>query len=259
VSEDAWDRLAEFYDWEHEGFAEDLSLYLAYARRAGDPILEAACGTGRVLLPLAGAGFRVVGIDTSSAMLERARAKLTELPEQAAARVRLLRAVVRQADMGGRFALAILALDALGLFLDVGEQLDALRALAGQLRRGGLLVADVTNGAARGPEPRDEVRLLLTRPHPSTGRPVSKWVARRTDPAEQRDELTYLYDELDVHGRVRRSVVQHALRYFHRHELVLLFERAGLRVDGVFGDYALGPHTADAERMIVVARRPDSP
>jgi SAM-dependent methyltransferase len=231
-------------------------MYLSLARQTGDPILEAGCGTGRLLLPLAEAGFRVVGLDVSSAMLARAHDKLAAAPALLE-RVRLLQADLRQAGPGGSFALAILALDALGLLVSIEEQLAALATLARHLRRGGLLVVDVANGAARGAEPREELRLHLTRPHPTSGRPLTKWVARRTDPAAQLDELTYLYDELDDEGRVTRTVAQHPLRYYHRPELVLLLERAGLRVDAVHGDYALGPHTADSERLIAIARRPE--
>ena len=51
---------------------EDLPFWISLANEHGDPILELACGTGRVTLALAQAGFSVTGVDTSEGMLKEA-------------------------------------------------------------------------------------------------------------------------------------------------------------------------------------------
>src|SRR5947207_602146 len=66
---DAWSALAPLYDWEHAGFELDGAMYLGLARRSGGPILDAACGTGRVAFRLAASGYDVVGVDSSTGML----------------------------------------------------------------------------------------------------------------------------------------------------------------------------------------------
>jgi SAM-dependent methyltransferase len=43
----------------------------------GDPVLDAACGTGRHLAHLAGDGHHVIGVDISPGMLDKARAKVS--------------------------------------------------------------------------------------------------------------------------------------------------------------------------------------
>jgi SAM-dependent methyltransferase len=74
--------VAEYY----EGFAavydcwaadrtEDIPFYVELAREGDGPVVELAVGTGRVAIPVAQAiGRRVIGIDRSPAMLEKARA-----------------------------------------------------------------------------------------------------------------------------------------------------------------------------------------
>ena len=53
---------------------EDVPFYVELAREADGPVVELAVGTGRVAIPVARAiGRRVVGIDSSPAMLEQAR------------------------------------------------------------------------------------------------------------------------------------------------------------------------------------------
>ena len=73
-----FDRLAPFYDWEHEGYLDDLPLYPGLADRVGGPILEVACGSGRLLLPLARVGYELVGLDSSEPMLGLLEARLAE-------------------------------------------------------------------------------------------------------------------------------------------------------------------------------------
>jgi SAM-dependent methyltransferase len=74
-----WDEYAPFYDWENARTLgrRDVPFWRRLARRAGGPVLELGCGTGRVSLPLAKAGVAVVGIDRSAGMLARARLRAT--------------------------------------------------------------------------------------------------------------------------------------------------------------------------------------
>src|SRR5712692_9697906 len=71
-------QLAGLYD--AFAFDGDLPFYLELARGQGQRVLEVACGSGRVLVPLARAGFDVVGIDASPHMLVLARTKLDTQP-----------------------------------------------------------------------------------------------------------------------------------------------------------------------------------
>src|SRR4030095_13249564 len=68
--------LAQLYDLEHDEFTADADLYISLAQRTGGPILEVACGTGRILAPLARRGLSVVGFDSSPDMLARASRRL---------------------------------------------------------------------------------------------------------------------------------------------------------------------------------------
>ena len=63
---DAYDA---FYSSSGPQIAGDLAFYQRVAREVGGPVLELACGTGRMALPLAGAGLHVTGVDRSEAML----------------------------------------------------------------------------------------------------------------------------------------------------------------------------------------------
>jgi predicted O-methyltransferase YrrM len=67
-----------YNDWSAE-MTEDVPFYVELARNANGPVVELAVGTGRVAIPVAReTGLRVVGIDSSPAMLHQARAGAAE-------------------------------------------------------------------------------------------------------------------------------------------------------------------------------------
>jgi len=76
----AYDPWAEIYDQWSIPMTEDVPFYVELARDADGPVVELAVGTGRVAAEVAGAtGRRVIGIDSSPAMLEHARARDADL------------------------------------------------------------------------------------------------------------------------------------------------------------------------------------
>jgi SAM-dependent methyltransferase len=76
----SWDeRFADRYDEWSAHMTEDVAFYVGLAREADGPLVELAVGNGRVAIPVAQAtGRTVIGIDTSPAMLEQARARAAE-------------------------------------------------------------------------------------------------------------------------------------------------------------------------------------
>jgi SAM-dependent methyltransferase len=67
-----------YEDWSAH-MTEDVPFYVELAREADGLLVELAVGNGRVAIPVAReTGRRVVGIDSSPAMLEQARARAAE-------------------------------------------------------------------------------------------------------------------------------------------------------------------------------------
>lgn len=74
---EVYDKMAEYYDFIY-GDEWDVDFYLNEARNARGRVLEAACGSGRILLALAKEGIDITGFDTSERMLELLRKKAQE-------------------------------------------------------------------------------------------------------------------------------------------------------------------------------------
>lgn len=70
MSSSPYDAIAELYDPWSVSVVEDVRFYLEEARRSGGPVVELGVGTGRIAIPIAADGIRVIGVDSSRAMLD---------------------------------------------------------------------------------------------------------------------------------------------------------------------------------------------
>lgn len=68
--------LVEWYDRLTENVTTDIDIYLNEAKISEHPVLELACGTGRILMELLKNGIETHGLDLSDEMLEICRKKL---------------------------------------------------------------------------------------------------------------------------------------------------------------------------------------
>ena len=66
---------ANHYEQQEGDYKADIQFYVAQAEASCGPVLEIACGTGRITLPIARKGIEIVGLDIAPAMLELARKK----------------------------------------------------------------------------------------------------------------------------------------------------------------------------------------
>ncbi len=126
------------------GVEEMEFLHWAFAERARRPvcdILDAGCGTGFYLVPLAREGCRLTGLDVSPGMLAECERKLAEAELSAAVRL----GAMEQIEQVCAFDAVLCLGDALCYLLETDRILDALRRFRRALRVGGLLVIENDN------------------------------------------------------------------------------------------------------------------
>ncbi len=246
--------VARYYDVEHDALTADVALYCELARAVGGgPVLELGCGTGRVLAGLVRSGHLAVGVDLSPPMLARAEARLRAIAA-GSDRWRLVTADARALALGERFRLALAPLDLFGYFTTADDQLRALATIRRHLYPEGQLALDVAfpPGAFLG---QPEGVLVHQWTHrEADGALVIKWWLRQIDAARQLQHLTALYDVAAPDGTLRRWAHELTLRYYYRYELEWLLQRAGFRVEGVYGGYALEELAGDSPRLVILAR-----
>lgn len=136
-----------WHDTECHGYAADMALWLALARRENGPILDVGAGTGRVALALAAAGHAVTALDIDPALL-------AELARRAAARGLRVETVAGDAqgfDLGaGRFGLVLAPMQTVQL---LGDRAAFLGRARRALTPGGLLALAIADELAPFEEP----------------------------------------------------------------------------------------------------------
>lgn len=250
---DPYASIAELYDLEHAGFRDDIDLLLSFADIVGGPILEMGCGSGRILLPLAGAGHDVTGVDRSAVMLERARAATRE--GAFAGSIRFMQGSMTEAGSapGGPFGLVIFSLNALMHLPTVAEQRAALEAAMRALDPKGQLIIDSMN-----PTP-DHLSSLGSAPilegswELRDGSTVDKWAHRHVHPPTQTIDTLLWYDTVEPDGTLQRKRSRFPLRYIHPAELELMLELAGFSEVRMYGSYDMDPLDDESERLFVTA------
>ena len=104
---------AALYDYEYRRRRADVGFYKELAKKRlepGDRILELGAGSGRVTVQLARAGFEVVAVDTSAAMLQKLRSRVAALPQAVARRITVVQGDLRDFSVPGKkFPLVIAA------------------------------------------------------------------------------------------------------------------------------------------------------
>lgn len=245
------DELAELYDLDHAGYDDDLALYEQFARRAGTPVLELGVGSGRVARYVAAHGHRVVGIDSSPAMLRRLAASLDGELEP---RLRLVEADMRNFVLGERFELIYCALNTFEHLLSSEDQLAVLRCVATHLGPGGAFVFQIRAlTSIDWTEPRSPVQLQWVRPHPASGDMIAKLSSSSVAAARQLVTDTLIFDRTAPGGAIRRRMLEVTLRLTGRFEIELVLRQAGLRLAALYGDCDLSPFDDGSDTMIVVA------
>src|ERR1700693_1977082 len=104
----------------------DLPFYLDLAKRSDGPVLEIACGTGRVLLPIAREGIGIEGVDNSESMLTILRRNLAREPREVRERVTVHEGDMRDFRLAQKFALVIIPFRPLQHMYTVQDQVAAL-------------------------------------------------------------------------------------------------------------------------------------
>lgn len=134
-----YDAIARIYDSWSRSVTEDVLFYVEEARRAGGPVVELGVGTGRIAVPIAHDGIRVIGVDSSPGMLE----VCAERARIAGATLDLRLGDLREPPVDERVPLVIIPFRSLLHLRDDDDRRRALRAVRRLLREDGRFVFDV--------------------------------------------------------------------------------------------------------------------
>jgi SAM-dependent methyltransferase len=228
----------------------------------GQPALDVACGTGRLLIPYLRDGLDVDGCDISADMLALCR----ERAEREGLTPTLFAQAMHELDLPRRYG-TILVCGGLGLGGSREQDLEALRRLHDHIEPGGSIVLDNQVPYSYGGHWkywRKDERSALPRPWPAAGE------RRRASDGAEYELRTRLADldplsqcvTLEIHASMWRNgrlvaEEEHVLKMtvYFTNEVVLMLERAGFTDVSVRAGYTDAEPTGDDDFVVFVAKK----
>ena len=222
--------FTEFYDILHAGLP-DVDSYLEFARKFGPEVLELGSGTGRILIPLARAGFHVTGVDCSDDMLLRCQAKLGMEDETVRSRVTVIKQDITQLHLKKQFDLIIAPCNMINHFLEHTTLIKALQSVKRHLKPTGVFILD--NSIPDIPYMVDinRVERIAAFEHPLTGTTIIDRFTTMYDFVNQLEHNVIRLEEYDeADNLLREASYSCTMTYYFPRELKLILEISGLEV-----------------------------
>ena len=242
-------RDPESYDLECDAFAADKPTIDQWATTLGGPLLDLACGTGRMAIHLAAQGYAVTGVDLVPEMIGRARQKAADRDVA----IDWVVADARDFHLQQQFPFIFMLMNAFQFLLTREDHEAMLACVREHLQPGGYFLFETRN-----PTPRNltEVR------HPEgqryalpEGGNLLATEQQYYDPLTQIQhyvrELNFAYAD----GQHETKQLRTALRYVYPQEMAALLYYNGFSIHTIYGDWQQRPLTATSYSMIYVCQR----
>ena len=223
------------FGWDYEHFnplsEEEVNWYVGFARKTGGPVLGLACGTGRLLIEIARAGFTVDGIDLSEGMLELANRKVEKLPTEIGALIQFHCMDMADFQLPRVYGLILIADNSLRELRTERERRSCLACVGRHLRSGGiLLVTERRFDPDRFGDVSTDDSWSEFFPHPLTNARVQRKVR-----AEQSEDGAWIrgamiYRMISTDGTETIEDCSFEASVMHYNEYVSAFSEAGFSV-----------------------------
>lgn len=215
-------------------------FYLEEARKSGGRVLEMACGSGRLTLPIAQSGIEIIGADLSTSMLHTARAKA----DRAGIAVQFFEADMRNFDLPGKFSAILIPGNSLLHLFTLEDLTQCFRSVRRHLARNGRLIFDISKWdlAMLARDPGERYTVLT----------VNDITIEETAAYDAADQIRHVIWYLSKPGATDFRVIEYKLRVMFPQEVLLLLDTAGFRVDARYGEFTREPFVSSSPRQVCV-------
>jgi SAM-dependent methyltransferase len=234
VEPSPYDPIAGLYDRWNQSVVEDVGFYVDEAVASRGPVLELGVGTGRIAVPIALTGVRVIGLDSSAPMLELCRERARSAGVDGLIDLRL--GDLRNPPLTETVPLVISPFRAFLHLLSDDERLLTLTRIHDLLEPDGRFVFDV-----------------FTPTEQDVAETDGRWIEREPG-IEERADWNWPERSLVLHVRGDEGETQMQLAWISAQEWELLLGRAGFELKACYGWFNREPHSSD-EDMVFVAQR----
>ena len=238
---------AHFYDLDNrEQLKYDIRFYVDRASKIKGHILELACGTGRITIPLVEAGHEVWGLEFSQQMVEQFKLKIKNLPKAAAGKIHLFQGDMSDFNLDRTFPLIIIPGRSFQLLADEKKEISCLENIHRHLTKDGLFIFDLARFIVNKEQEKEWVSkeeiFDWENTDPKTGFKVRRThIKKKIDTVRQMiyPEKTYYITKND--GSAEKIVKQASWKYFFEDQIKGLLTSCGFEIVEEMGDFDMKP------------------
>ncbi len=241
------------YDLENPSLRE-LPFLLDLAKKfvqKGEKILELGCGTGRITIPMAKAGFSLIAVDVHEGMLNRAKEKVS--PNLS---IHWQLRDCRQLHLKVRVPFAFMTGHGFQHFLTNEEQDQVLQSVFHCLKENGVFVFDTRFPSF---EDLSDQETFRRRVSDAQGRTVQIYTKEQYDPIQQIEHCKVIRRFFDAGQLVEERESSIVLRYTYPQEIKQLLDKNGFQLLRMCGGWKDQPVTRFTESMVVICKKKGIP
>jgi len=238
---------ARFYDSQTSFQTDDIPFYLDLIKKYGDPVLELACGTGRVTIQIAEQGYNITGLDISEPMVALGKEKA----ETKDVKIEWIISDVRSFDLKRKFNFIFYPFNSILHLHDNDSYYACFDNVRKHLTDKGRFLLEIFMPSLK----------ILTRDpneyyghnefdHPDFGL-VKMCEQTVYDNAKQILSIVWKY-EIENGSR---SDIHFQLRILFPQEIDAMLEHCGLEIEHKFGRYDKSPFDSDSAKQIIICRK----
>ncbi len=239
---------AQRYDLVMGAYAsgDPLDFYRRQVAQYGGPVLELACGSGRLTIPLAKQGVNITGMDISEDMLNLAKLKVSK----SGASIRFVQGDMRSFDLGEKFKFIFIPAQSLS-HLQVREEVeDCFACVRRHLADEGRFLIELFNSSvsmlARETDRRYPVGQYTD---PNAGSQVFVTAEVRYDAASQVNHIRWFFRE---ETSDTETALAFEMRQFFPQEIDALLWYNGFLIEHKYGSHDESKFSSESPKQLIV-------
>lgn len=233
----------DLYDALHNDIGTDENVIKYYAKKCNGPVLEIACGTGRLSKYIIDLGLPYTGIDNSKPFLKVSMEKFGKNGT-------FLYQDMQSFQLTNKFDFIFIGFNSFLHNLTDEEALNCLKSVRNHLNSGGLFLLSIFL-----PDPeflyRDEYLYEARTLFNYRGKKCKVMERNSYDDETQINSLTW---QLEIDGNQSDETYTFKQRMFYPHKMHLLFQESGFSVQKKFGDWDMNPMDEESLLQIYICK-----
>lgn len=244
---------AKFYDKGNEinKYDFDIEFYEAYMNES-TIVLEIACGTGRVTVPVASKCKRIIGMDLSQSMLKELNNKISRLDDNYKNNIKTSQADMTEFNMDEKFDLIIFPGMAFLSLTNNEQRIKCLECVKKHINENGKIIIDLFNPNPDKLDCTNVERIDFEYFDSEIGHTVRKTsIQQKHDRENQIIWMKYILKILNGHELVNQIEDEFKLGYLFDEQARNLFKSVGLNLCNVYGGYDFSKVAEENKRMMI--------